>query len=82
MDAWQFAKERQLHPLHCGLDAPQGIAVHGDLVRGEDQSEVLLLSLGFEFGEGELVKRQQQTPFSRQFDFDAVSVRIACPTFG
>jgi len=39
-------------------------------------------SLGFEFGEGELVKRQQQTPFSRQFDFDAVSVRVACPTFG
>ena len=31
--------------MHRGLDAPQGIAAHGNLVRGEDQSEVLLLSL-------------------------------------
>jgi len=51
-------------------------------VRGEDQSEVLLFPLALEFGEGELVKRQQQTPFSRQFDFDPVSVRVARPTFG
>jgi len=51
-------------------------------MRGEDQSEVLLFPLGFEFGEGELVKRQQQTLFSRQFDFDRASVRIARPTFG
>ncbi len=78
----QCSEKRQIHPLHRGLDAPQGIAAHGNLVRGEDQSEVLLLSLGFEFGEGELVKRQQQAPFSRQFDFDAVSVRVARPAFG
>ena len=58
------------------------MAAHGNLVRGEDQSEVLMLFLGLEFSEGELVKRQQQTPFSRQFDFDAVSVRVARPTFG
>jgi len=45
--------------LHGGLDAPQGIAAHGNLVRGEDQSEVLLISLGLEFSERELVKRQQ-----------------------
>ena len=58
------------------------MAANRDFVRGEDQSEMLLLTLGFEFGEGELVERQQQAPFSRQFDFDAVSVRVARPTFG
>ena len=82
MIAGQRSEQGQFHSLHRGLDAPQGIAPHGNLVRGEDQSEVLLLSLGFEFGESELVKRQQQAPFSQQFDFDAVSVRVARPTFG
>jgi hypothetical protein len=80
--AGQRREERQLHSLHRGLDAPQGIAAHGNLVCGEDQSEMLLLPFGFEFGEGELVKRQQQTPFSRQFDSDRASVRVARPTFG
>ena len=58
------------------------MAAQRNLVCGEDQTKVLLLSLGFKFGEGELVKRQQQTLFSRQFDFDGVSVRVACPTLG
>ena len=80
--AGQSGEQRQLHPLHRGLDAPQGIAPHGNLVRGEDQTKMLLLCLGFEFGEGELVKRQQQTLFSRHFDFDAASVWVARPTFG
>ena len=51
-------------------------------MRGENQAEMLLLAIAFEFGEGELVKRQQQTLFSRYFDFDRASVRIARPTFG
>ena len=42
----------------------------------------LLLAIALEFGEGELVERQQETLFSRQFDFDCASVRIARPTFG
>jgi hypothetical protein len=29
-----------------------------------------------------LIERQQQTLFSRQFDFDCASVRVARPTFG
>ena len=58
------------------------MAAQRDHVRGEDQSELLFLALTLEFGEGELVKRQQQTLFSRQFDFDRASVRIARPTFG
>ena len=53
-----------------------------DLVSGEDQAKVLLLAPALEFGEGELVERQQETLFSRQFDFDCASVRIARPTFG
>jgi hypothetical protein len=57
--AGQRSEQGQFHPLHRGLDAPQGIAAHGNLVRGEDQSEVLLISLGLEFSERELVKRQQ-----------------------
>ena len=53
-----------------------------DLVSGEDQAKVLLLAPALEFGEGELVERQQQALFSRYFDFDRASVRIARPTFG
>ena len=82
MIAGQRSEQGQFLSLHRGLDAPQGIAPHGNLMRREDQSEVLLVSFGFEFGEGELVKRQQQAPFSRQFDFDAVSVGVARPAFG
>ena len=72
----------KLHPLHRGLDAAQGMTAQRDFVRGEDESELLFLPLALEFGEGKLVKRQQQTLFSRQFDFDRASVRIARPTFG
>lgn len=52
------------------------------LVRGEDQTEALLLPFTLEFSEGELVERQQQALLSRYFDFDRASVRIARPTFG
>ena len=58
------------------------MATHENLVRGEDKSELLLLSIALEFGEGKLIKRQQQALFSRQFDFDRASVRIARPTCG
>jgi len=51
-------------------------------MRGEDQTESLLLAIALEFGKGKLVKWQQQALFSRQFDFDRASVRVARPTFG
>ena len=51
-------------------------------MRGEDQPELLLFPSALEFGEGELIERQQQALFSRQFDFDRASVRVARPTFG
>ena len=53
-----------------------------DLMGRKDQAEGLLLAFALEFGESELVKRQQQALFSRDFDFDCASVRIARPTFG
>ena len=80
--AWQFRQDRQLHPLHRSLDTPQGMATQRNLVCGEDQSECLLFAIAVEFTEGELIERQQQALFSRYFDFDRASVRIARPTFG
>ncbi len=58
------------------------MAAYRNLVRGEDQTELLFLSLAFEFGKGELVERQQQALLTRQFDFDCASVRVTRPTFG
>ncbi len=58
------------------------MAAQGNLVRGENQTETLLLPLACQFSEGELIERQQQGLFSRYFDFDRASVRIARPTFG
>ena len=36
------------------------MAANQNFVRGEDQAKLLLLALALEFGEGELVERQQQ----------------------
>ena len=58
------------------------MAVQYDRVRGEDQPQPLLPAIAVEFGEGELVERQQQALFSRDLDFDRASVRVARPTFG
>ena len=49
---------------------------------GENQTEALLANLVLEFSKGELIERQQEALFSRHFDFDRASVRIARPTFG
>ena len=68
--------------MHRGFDAAQGVAAQRNLVRGEDQTETLLLPFALEFSESELIERQQQALFSRYFDFDRASVRIARPTFG
>jgi len=40
------------------------VAAQRNLVRGEDQTETLLLPLALEFSEGELIERQQQALFS------------------
>lgn len=75
-------QQRKLHPLHRRLDTSQSVATQSDFMRGEDQPQPLLFALVLEFGEGELIERQQQALFSRHFDFDRASVRIARPTFG
>jgi len=58
------------------------MAAQRNLVCCEDQPKCLLFAIALEFGEGELIQRQQQALFSRQFDFDRASVRVARPTFG
>ena len=58
------------------------MAANRNLVSREDQAKVLLLSFVLEFGEGELIEWQQKALFSRHFDFDRASVRVARPTFG
>lgn len=82
MVAGQRRQGGKFHPLHRGFDASQGMAMQQNFVCGEDQTKLLLLSLALEFSERELVERQQQALFSRYFDFDRASVRIARPTFG
>ena len=78
----QFGDEGQFHTLHRSLNAPQGMTAQRDFVRRKDQPQTLLLSLTLEFGKSELLERQQQALFRRQFDFDCASVRVARPTFG
>ncbi len=53
-----------------------------NLMGRKDQAECLLLAVALEFGESELVEGQQQALFSRYFDSDCASVRVARPTFG
>ncbi len=53
-----------------------------NLVRGEGQTKLLRFPIALQFGKGELVERQQEALFSRHFDFDRASVRVARPTFG
>lgn len=82
MLARQSGKQRQLHPLHQRFDTAQRVAAQHDFMRGEDQPQSLLPAVVLEFRKGELIERQQQALFSRQFDSDRASVRIARPTFG
>lgn len=58
------------------------MTVQRHFVRSEDQTKVLLFPFALEFGEGELVERQQQALLSRNFDSDCASVQVARPRFG
>jgi len=49
--AWQFGQQRQFQPLHDRLNASQMMAVNGNLVRGEDQLEMLFVAATGEFRE-------------------------------
>ncbi len=62
--ARQLGEQRQFKPLHDRFNSPQMMAVNGNLVRGEDQLEMLLVAATGEFREDELIVRQQQrTPW-------------------
>jgi hypothetical protein len=46
--------------LHYRFDSSQVVTANGNLVRGEDQLEVLLIAATGQFREDELIVRQQQ----------------------
>ena len=56
----QPGHESQLQSLHGRFDAPQKMAANQNFVRGEDQPELLLPSLGLQFGKDEITVREQQ----------------------
>ena len=58
--AWQLGEQRQFHPLHDRFNPPQMMAANGNLVRGEDELEVLLVAATVEFRKDEMIVRQQQ----------------------
>ena len=57
---WQLGEQRQFHPLHDRFNPPQMMAANGNLVRGEDELEVLLVAATVEFRKDEMIVRQQQ----------------------
>ena len=79
--ARQLCQERQFHPLHRRLDAPQGVSAHRHLVHGKHQPEDLLLALTLEFGEGKVVMRKQQRLFWRNFNANGTRLGVIRPTF-
>ena len=66
--ARQLGEQRQFQPLHDRLNSPQMMAVNGNLVRREDQLEMLFVAAIGEFREHELIVRQQQRTPRRNFD--------------
>jgi hypothetical protein len=58
--AWQFGEQRQFQPLHDRFNSPQMMAANGNLVRGKDELEVLLVAATVEFRKDEMIVRQQQ----------------------
>jgi hypothetical protein len=57
---WQFGKQRQFHPLQNRFNPPQMMSANGNLVRGKDELEVLLVAATVEFRKDEMIVRQQQ----------------------
>lgn len=57
---WQLGQQRQFQPLHDRFNPPQMMAANGNLVRGKDELEVLLVTATVEFRKDEMIVRQQQ----------------------
>jgi hypothetical protein len=64
----QLGELRQFQPLHDRLNPPQMMTANRYFVCGEDQLEILLVAATIEFRENELVVRQQQRKFGRNFN--------------
>ena len=60
LSAWQLGELRQFQPLHDRFNSPQIMSANGNLVRGKDELEVLLVATTVEFRKDEMVVRQQQ----------------------
>lgn len=57
-----------LQPLNRCFDPPQGVAAQRHFVRGEDQQKLLIFAIRFQFGESELVERQEKGAVCRNFN--------------
>jgi hypothetical protein len=53
--AWQLGYQRQVHPLHAGLNALQITPANQNLMHGENQLELLVISIAGQSGEHELI---------------------------
>ena len=56
--ARQNGDQRQFVPLHPSLDAAQVMAANRNLVRSENEFEILVVTVAGQFGEHELIVRQ------------------------
>jgi hypothetical protein len=66
--AWQFGEQRQFHPLQNRFNPPQMMAANGNLVRREDELEVLLVAATVQFRKDEMIVWQQQRTIWRCFN--------------
>jgi hypothetical protein len=57
---WQLGEQRQFQPLQDRFNPPQMMSANGNLVRGKDELEVLLVAATVEFRKDEVIVRQQQ----------------------
>ena len=66
--ARQLGKQLQFEPLHCRFNPSQMITANVNLVRRENQLEVLLVAAAGELREDELIMRQQQLTLRRNLN--------------
>jgi hypothetical protein len=60
LTAGQCAEERKFQPLHRCFKPSQRLAIHGDLMRCENQPKALFVTLGCQFSKDKLVEREEE----------------------
>ena len=68
--------------LHGNINPPKGFAAYQDFVRGEYDTQLLLLVAAGEFGQDELIERQRQIMSRCKLNAKSARLRINGPTFG